>query len=184
MDKKNDRLGARAYVVGGLSFIPLIGVIFGIICIIWGFLTKKSGGRNLAMIGASGILFTILLYGSLFYFGFVQKDGVFDNLRQQGAENMLASLVPQIEYFKAENGAYPKDLETLQKSLPEASAMLTVDVTKIEVGNSKATYFYYENLGDTYYLLGTGTDNIPFTEDDIIPKLNPKGNVGFRIKGQ
>ena len=37
-----DRLGAFPYVLGGLSFIPAIGVVFGVSAITWGLVTKKD----------------------------------------------------------------------------------------------------------------------------------------------
>ena len=47
-ENTNDRLGAAPFVVGGLSFIPLIGVLFGVIAVLWGLFTKKNGGKTQA----------------------------------------------------------------------------------------------------------------------------------------
>src|SRR5215469_1981759 len=79
--RKEEKLGAGAYVLAGMSFIPLIGVVFGLIAIGRGIFTGRKGGKLLALIGAGGICFTIILYGSLFYFGFVQRGGIYDVLR-------------------------------------------------------------------------------------------------------
>jgi len=68
MSDEQEKLGAFPYVIGGVSFIPGIGIIFGIIAIIWGLVTKKLGGKKLAIIGACGISFSIILYVSLSYF--------------------------------------------------------------------------------------------------------------------
>lgn len=184
MSEKEHKLGAGAYVVGGMSFIPLLGIVFGIVSIIWGLITKKSGGKTLALIGALGILFTMVLYGSLFFFGFVQRGGVYDDLRKQLAETTITPLVQSIEYYKVQNGSYPPDLETLHQSLPKDAMVIVVDPSKVILDDTDSVYFYYENLGDTYYLLGTGMDGLPFTDDDILPKVAPRGNVGFRVKGQ
>ena len=82
--KAQDGLGGFAYVLGGLSFIPALGVVFGASAITWGLVTRKQGGRRLACIGAAGIACTVVMYGALFYFGFMQRGGVYDDLRLRG----------------------------------------------------------------------------------------------------
>lgn len=181
---ESGKLGTGAYIVGGLSFIPLFGVFAGIAAVLWGLATKKKGGKILALVGLLGVLFTVFLYGSLFYVGFVQRGGVGDKVWELHARMSLTSLIQSIEYYKLENGAYPEDLETLRATSPLSGFATIQDPTKNRNGRSHSGYFYYENLGDTYYLLGTGPDDTPFTEDDIHPAETPKGNVGFRFKGQ
>ncbi len=94
MPVKNEKLGAFPFVIGGLSFIPLVGVLFGVAAIVWGLCTSRAGGRKLIILGGAGISFTVLLYGGLFYFGFVQRGGVYDELRTKLARTMPDSLVP------------------------------------------------------------------------------------------
>lgn len=62
---------------------------WNIIAIIWGQVTKKLGGKKLAIIGMCGISFSIILYGLFFYFGFVQKGGVYDDLRNQLSKSTI-----------------------------------------------------------------------------------------------
>ena len=100
MGKQKEKLGVFPYVVGGISYIPLIGVPIGIITIIYGLITRKRGGMLLALIGAGGIAFTILIYSGLFYFGFVQRGGIFDKLKIELAETTITSLVRDIEFYK------------------------------------------------------------------------------------
>jgi hypothetical protein len=92
-DGGDRRLGRFAFIVAGLSFIPLIGALFGLIAIAWGLVKRKSGGRKLALIGTTGIAFSFIIFGSLFYFGFVQRGGIYDNLRVKLAQSGLNSLV-------------------------------------------------------------------------------------------
>lgn len=176
-------IGRFPFVLGGISFIPLIGVPFGIIVAIWGMAKWKAGGKKLTFIGLGGIAFTIVLYGSLFYFGFVQRGGVYDDLRAKMSESNLTSLVQSIEFYKVQNGKYPKDLKTLKESLPEDSFVFVFDSSKVPSINTEKLPFYYYELsenGKKYYLLSTGPDNIPFTHDDILPKVNG-GNIGLII---
>ncbi len=173
-------------VIGGLSFIPLIGVLFGIFAILYGLITKKRGGKKLAIMGAAGIGFTVMAYSALFYFGFVQRGGVFDSLRTQLAEQSLVSTVQAIEFYKIQNGEYPPSLEILEKSYPAGSnASLFVRDSSVSRGAQTMPYFYYELVdGEHYYLLGTGPDGVPFTQDDILPKIQvkPSGKSGFLVK--
>jgi len=176
------KLGAFPYVTAGLSFIPLIGVIFGVVAIVWGLVTKKDGGKRLAVIGACGIAFTFVLYGSLFYLGFAQRGGVYDELRLKLAQSSLNSVVPQVEFYRVQNGRYPESLEVLHKSLPKDSFVQVFDPTAVGL-NAKPTYFYYERVGEGhYYLRGVGPDGKPFTADDIVPQgVTAGGQAGLLV---
>ena len=180
------KLGTLPFVIGGMSFIPAVGVLFGIVAIIWGVVTKREGGGRLIKIGSAGIAFSVILYSALFYFGFAQRGGVYDELRVKLAETNLTSLVSAIEFFKAQNGKYPESLEALQKAQPEGSALFVMDPTDVQAAN-KPRYFYFELVGDDhYYLLGVGPDGKPFTRDDQNPKIDsrPGSKIGFIRKGQ
>lgn len=183
MNDEQEKLGTFPYVIGGVSFIPGIGIIFGIIAIIWGLVTKKLGGKKLAIIGACGIGFSVILYGSLFYFGFVQRGGVYDELRVELSKNTITSLVQAIEFYKTQNGHYPESLEVLRQSLPENSMVFVHDPTDVQMGG-EPRYYHYELKGQNhYYLLGVGLDGKPYTNDDVLPsiELNQNGGVGLLI---
>jgi hypothetical protein len=178
-----EKMGASAYVVGGLSYIPLIGVIFGVVAIVWGLTTKKTGGKRLAVIGSGGIGFTVLLYGALFYFGFMHRGGIYDELRGTLAQSMLDSLVQSVEFYRVQNGSYPESLKVLQESLPKDSFTSTFDPTEVKFGQPRQ--FFYERVGaDHYYLRGVGADGQPFTTDDIVPRISstPKSKLGLLIE--
>ena len=183
-DAGSEKLGAFPYVIGGLSFIPLIGVLFGIVSIVWGLVTNKQGGKRLAAIGAGGIAFTFVLYGSLFYFGFEQRGGVYDEIRARLAQSSINELVPQIEFYKMQNGKYPESLKVLQESLPKGSFISVYDPRVVKFGE-EPKYFFYERVGDDhYYLRGLGPDGKPFTADDIVPQISPAsaGKVGLLLE--
>jgi hypothetical protein len=169
----NDRkLGAGAFVVGGLSFIPLIGVLFGIAAIVWGLVSRKKGSKALALVGASGIAFTVALYGGLFYFGWVQRGGIYDELRARLAQDQLNRLVHSIEFYKTTHDEYPSSLEQLNEAVGKNTAIFVHDPT--DMGSDlKPRYFHYERVGtDKYYLRSVGPDGQPFTSDDIVPQVN------------
>ncbi len=180
MSSGQEKLGPFPFVLGGVSFIPLIGIVFGII---WGLVTKKSGGKRLAIISSCGIGFSIILYSSLFYFGAVQRGGVHDDLRAQLRKATITSLVQAIEFYKTQNGSYPESLEILSKSLPENSMEFVYDPSNVQMGG-KSRYYYYQLEGIShYYLLGLGPDEKPYTKDDLLPDIVVKENsgIGFLI---
>src|SRR5258708_29502536 len=167
-----EKLRQGAFVLGGLSFIPLVGVRLGIVVIVWGLITKKVGGWKLALLGLGGILCSGLLYGGLFYFGFVQRGGIYDYLRARLAQSTLTSLVAAIELYKIQHDAYPRTLEELRASLPKDSFTFVFDPTDVRLGMPRP--FFYERVGtDHYYLRGVGPDGKPFTSDDILPEYDP-----------
>jgi hypothetical protein len=184
MGETNEKLGGFPFAIGGLSFIPLVGVPFGIVALIWGITTKKLGGKKLALIGSLGIIFTVVIYGSLFYFGFAKRGGVYDDLRTKLAQSSLNSLVQAVEFYRLQHGSYPESLKALQESLPKESMVFVFDPTDVKFGGTPR-YFYYERLGtDHYYLRGVGPDGLPFTSADILPQvqLTPGSKLGLLIE--
>jgi hypothetical protein len=164
--------GCLAYVIGGMSFIPLIGVLFGLVAIIWGFAIKHT---KLKIVGLCGILFTIILYSALGYFGFVQEGGVYDDLRNQMAKSQLTSAVQAIEFYKVQNGKYPETLEVIQVSLPENSLVFLHDVTLV---NGEGNLYFYKLIDESsYHIRAYGRDGIINTADDVLP--TPIENVGL-----
>lgn len=165
VEPSRESTGCLGYVIGGMSFIPLIGVLFGIIAIIWGFKIKSA---KLKYVGSAGILFTVFLYGSLGYFGFVQEDGVYDELRATMTKTQLTSAVQAIEFYKVQNGEYPGTLETLQNSLPENSMVFLHDSAQVNMDEAKL--YYYKLINEnSYHIRSYGRDGLINTEDDILP---------------
>ena len=185
---KQKRLGCFPYVLGGLSFIPLVGVSFGIVVIIWGLIKLKQGGWKLILLGACGILFTVVLYGTLFYKGFVERGGIYDTLRSQMAQPMLTDLVKEIEQYKIQNGKYPESLEELIPEKEPQSSIMIYDPAYVDLKMKEPRLFYYEliNEGKNYYLLSSGVDGTAFTEDDMHPIVSEEEmkNIGYRKKNQ
>jgi hypothetical protein len=179
-----EKLGTLPYVIGGMSFIPLLGLLFGLIAVVWGLATNKQGGKRLAAIGLGGISFTIVLYGALYYFGFKQRGGIYDDLRIRLAQTEINSLVQSIEFYRTQHGGYPESLEALKASLPSASLVSVIDPTDVRSGGHPRAFFY-ERVGDAhYYLRGVGPDGHPFTADDIVPQVTsmPGSKVGLLLQ--
>ena len=174
-------LGCLPYAIGGASFIPLIGIVFGIIAIIWGIARRAW---QLVVLGVCGILFTVLAYGALFYFGMFQRGGIYDKLGAQLAVTMLNDAVKDIEFYKLQHGRYPA---TLTEAEPKDKMQMNhfMDPTFMQRG-SKDTHFYYQvdPSGSFYFLRSVGPDGVPFTPDDIVPTIpeDERKNTGLHIE--
>jgi hypothetical protein len=178
-----DTLGAFPFVLAGLSYIPAIGVLFGIVTIMWGLITKRRGGRKLASIGAGGICLSVVLYGGIFYFGHVVRGGVYDDLRTKMAQNNLNAIVKDVEFYRLTRGQYPESLadlkRTLPKDSPDASRLIDPRAFSAKKGDP---YFYYKKMdADHYYLRGVASDGKPFSPDALVPQVAASTNLGLLI---
>ena len=170
------------YWIAGVSFIPLIGVPFGVAAIVWG-LARRAWA--LVGLGTGGILFSVVLYGSLFYFGFHQRNGIYDKMREQLTLTLLNNAVKDIEFYKLQHGHYPTVLSEL-KTKNTNNPSFVIDPTAMQRPGTRDGYFFYELSADgsRYFLRSVGTDGIPFTADDILPTLteDDRKNTGLRLK--
>jgi hypothetical protein len=53
------------------------------------------------------------MFSSLYYFGVIQRGGIFDRLSVHMAESELTTIVRELEYYKIQNGRYPDSLKHL-----------------------------------------------------------------------
>jgi len=165
--------GAGAFVLAGISFIPLIGVLTGIICIINAIIARRPNSKLLALLGFCGIMVSVILYGVILP-GMLNNTN-FSKKFEPHAISSMTSLVRNIEYFKLQNGVYPKSMDEIRASLKEGEMIFSFDVSGPAVMEGKQRDFYYEviNDGNNYFLFGIGVDSTPFTEDDIYPLIDP-----------
>ena len=150
-------------MLGLLCLIPLVGAFVGFGLLLYGLLRYKD--KWLSIIGAAGILWTILLYSTLFYAG--KHASVFTKGFEEISQMQLNSLVKNIEYYKLTHGQYPDRLEQLlddDKLAPINDAAQGMNI-KGEV------HYNYEKIGDKYSLFSSGQDGIPNTKDDLFPQV-------------
>jgi len=182
-EKKKHGIGA--FILAAISFIPLIGIFAGIICIVIAVVGKKSNSKLLGGLGFSGILFSVVLYGSLFYKAFNSEE--FSKGFEVHAISAMTSLVRHVEYYKLQQGAYPESMGSLRSNLKEGEMVFSYDMSGPMNINSQQRDFYFEviNDGASYLLFGIGQDATPFTQDDIFPIIDPikDKNIGW-VKGR
>ena len=173
--------GVGAFVLAGLSFIPLIGIFSGIICIVIAVVGKKSNSKLLGGLGFAGIIFSVVLYGTLFYKAF--NDNEFSKGFEVHAVSAMTSIVRQIEYYKLQHGAYPESMAALRENLKEDEMVFSFDMSgPLNIGGQQRDFYYKVlNNGENYLLFGIGQDAEPFTQDDIFPIIDPKKdkNIGW-----
>ena len=183
MTRDEAQVSPWAYALGGLSFIPLVGVAFGLTAMYWGLATRRTGGRILAAMGACGIASTVALYFA--------ATSLFSSLLDSGRERLTAEqlnlLVNAVEVHKLQHGQYPESLTTLANAPPATNAAVEFDPLTLDIGpllmpRQMPRPFYYE-LADAnhYYLRSVGRDGTPFTPDDILPNVKgaPDSPLGF-----
>src|SRR6476469_6541760 len=100
------RLSWLPYAIGAASFIPAIGVLFGLVAIVVGIAQRA---RIIIVLGASGILFSVFLYAALFSSG-----GVYARLGSGLAVYVLDDAVKEIESYKRQHGRYPASLSEVE----------------------------------------------------------------------
>ena len=155
-------------ILGIISFVPLIGVLLGIIAIILGAIAlvqvKKQnlGGKGLAkggiVLGILGIVFTVLIYSALFFFAFKSNKGPWVEQRVKAIQQMLIGNAGSLELYKKKHGKYPKILEQARK---EGFQIYPFDFS------NKPFHYKVSEDGQAYELRSLGADGIYGTKDDI-----------------
>src|SRR3569833_2094484 len=109
MQKETVRQFKPPYLLGLLCLIPLIGAFVGLGLLLYGLIKYKD--KWLSIIGAAGILFTVFVYGSLFYA--MKHSPLFKQGFTQISQMQLNSLPKDIEFYKLLHGQYPDSLPQL-----------------------------------------------------------------------
>ncbi len=169
-EKINRKKTTPPYKLGYLGIIPLVGFFVGIGLTLYGIFRYKD--RKLTLIGIACLLFTVLVYSSLFYIG-SNYSGTGKKASEKIAQIQLNDLLKDIEYYKLQKGNYPESLKQLEK--PNEPVAIN-DPTQSGLGKD---YFNYKNLGDKYTLYSSGRDQIKNTVDDIYPVIENLKNVGW-----
>ena len=161
------------YLLGLLCLIPLVGAFVGLGLLLYGLLKYKD--KWLSIIGAAGILWTIIVYSTLFYAG--THASVFTKGFEDISQMQLNSLVKNVEYYKLTHGRYPDSLQQLLEEDKLAPINDAAQGMKIK----KSSYYNYEKIGDKYSLFSSGQDGITNTKDDLFPqvKITDSSKIGL-----
>lgn len=152
------------YLLGLLCLIPLVGAMVGLGLLLYGIFRYRD--KWLIAIGAFGIVFTIVIYSSLFAF-MMRSDVTADGFKSI-AQTQLNQLVEEIEFYRLQHGNYPDSLHQLLKTDGFAPIHDVLQGSRM----LKSVYFNYEKIGDKYTLFSSGKDGIPHTADDFYPQID------------
>jgi hypothetical protein len=148
---------SAGWVLGGLSFIPLIGCLFGVIAIIIGAINKTRGQ---IFLGIAGILSSVLLYGGLFYFGFVAKTGPWASLKIQLVRQIMSTDAGQIALYKNQHGNLPATFSDLGTP-SQTNMVFSADPWGMQLK-------YVPQSNGHFELRSAGPDKVFGTLDDIV----------------
>ena len=171
-EEGNHGLAIASLVLGIISFIPLIGLLLGLLAIIFGIISlvqikkRKLSGKGLAItgivLGVLGMLFTVFIYGSLYYLVFVAEDGPFLEGKIMASKQILTQDAGLIELYKQKYGRYPSSLE---EAIEKEYTIFGSDHFL------KPFYYNVSEDGQSYVLKSAGSDKEYNTEDDIFPNI-------------
>jgi len=151
------------YLLGLLCLMPLFGAFVGLGLLLYGLIKYKD--KWLSIIGAFGILWTIVAYSFLFYV--LKNPSPFKESATRLTQMQLKSLVKNIEFYKLQHGQYPDSLKQLL--VDDKLAPIFDD---IQQNHGRANdKFNYEKVGEKYTLFSSGEDGIPNTKDDLFPQI-------------
>jgi hypothetical protein len=151
------------YLLGLLCLIPLVGAFVGLGLLLYGLIKYKD--KWLSIIGAAGILFTVLVYGSLFYA--MKNASIFKKGFADISQMQLNSLTKNIEFYKLQHGQYP---DSLRQLLDDDKLAPITDAIQLNQRRENSNY-NYQRIGDKYMLFSSGQDGIPNTSDDLFPQV-------------
>ncbi len=164
----------RLYRKGWFGLIPLVGAFFGLWLVIEG--AFKYRDRKMIFIGIAAIMFTVIVYSSLIYYGEYSTAG--REARVPVARDFLNTTMKDIEFYKTQRGYYPDSLEDLyfvSKSVSFHDPLADRN-KELNKGN-----FYYKKIGNGYTLFSFGVDRKANTPDDLFPDLHnlDTSKIGF-----
>ncbi len=176
-------VGCLGFAVGLLSFIPGLGLVFGLVGLVWGF---KVNNLLLKWTAIVSIVLNVLGLSFMYYKNYVEVGGQMDTKREQIAKQNMYNLVPLIEAHKAKTYFYPKSLKTIAYQLPKAQRGIVFDATQwtsrsnMELDlNKENLILHYEIIGadEGFHLRARGRDGKLNTEDDVL--IGPVEGTGF-----
>ena len=151
------------YLLGLICLIPLVGAFVGLGLLLYGLLKYKD--KWLSIIGAAGIIWTIVVYSSLFYA--TTHASIFKKGFEDISQMQLNGLVKNIEFYKLEHNQYPDSL----KQLLNDDKLAPINDAAQGISTRGHSNYNYEKIGSRYSLFSSGQDGIPNTKDDLFPQI-------------
>jgi hypothetical protein len=171
-------------VLGLLSFVPGIGVLFGFCACCWGLVSDRPRALRGALLGGAGMLLNFAGCAALGFWA-VQRQPVPGGFRGQMAQVELSELVNQLEHYHSDHHRYPDSLRELRGPFGVPAS----NIYDRSLGLFNRSHLYqYRPAGDrqSYSLFSAGPDGRPDTPDDLYPVVldSLAGHSGLRKPGR
>lgn len=156
------------FVLAGLAFIPVFGVLFGFIAACWGLLTDRPRGLLAAAVGGGGAILNIIVLMTVGV-AMIQKNPRMGGIANSIARLELDSLEAHLDTYHTVHGRYPDALTQLPRPVGVGRVLPVIDHS-IGLLNVTTLYQYRANgQGQGYELFGAGPDGVADTPDDVFP---------------
>jgi hypothetical protein len=151
------------YWLGLLCLIPMVGAFVGVGLFLYGLIKYKD--KWMMLIGIGGILFTVAIYGSLFW-SMKHSSSSRSGFAELSVVN-LNNIVRHLEFHKLQYGDYPEQLTTLRDEDKFAPLGDPIQGSKFRDN----TDYEYRLFGNKYTVYSRGEDGKAGTEDDLYPTV-------------
>lgn len=153
-------------VLGGLSFIPMVGFVIGLLSVIISFFSFRKF-KVLFILGISGMVFTMAIIGWLYFVGMIPGTRKYAENWVPMDRYFLKQIQKDLVLYRNKHGDYPKQLQDLHSQDPYLTLK---DPLTTWIKNYKGdSLFYYKTTADSFQLFSVGLDGKPYTKDDIFP---------------
>jgi hypothetical protein len=158
------------YVLAGMAFIPLLGILLGAIGLTWGLVSSRPRALRAGIIAGAGAMLNLVGLIVLSIFIARGDEDLYASARETATRRDLLTLVREIEEYHEENDEYPPSLTALQT---RPAVFRTINIYDQTAGVLTPRVYSYERSrdGSNYDLFSRGVDGEPGTPDDIRPAL-------------
>lgn len=67
LEVNKGKLGMTPFIIAWLSYVPIFGIFFSLIAIMWALATEKEGKKRLSVIALIGFVYSVILWGIFAY---------------------------------------------------------------------------------------------------------------------
>jgi hypothetical protein len=158
------------FLVAVLSFVPILGIVFGGAGATWGLVSSRPRAIRAALIAMTGALLNIVVM-FLLGMGVGAKPAAALQARHDLTQTELLAVVVALEDYHAAEHAYPPSLQVLQRRMLPRRIVPTMDLSAGPLHFPHEYRYVVAPDGETYDLYAAGPDNVAGTADDVRPLL-------------
>lgn len=164
------RTAGPIFAVSALGFVPVVGLVFGLIGVCWGLMSERPRAIRAAVVGALAMVFNLGACVALGMWAIREQSGDVSFGTHMARQEMIA-VVEALERYHGRHARYPDSLVALRNETFKLTDNELYD-TGISIFELRR-YYRYRPAADRqgYRLFSAGPDGRPGTADDIHPVL-------------